>query len=73
MSSVCRRKASPRAIVQIEVNIGRDGSMCIEIATEHEAEEVPSNNWRQAKEAPVLREVDFLKRRVSARSYAGTY
>ena len=37
------------------------GSMCIEISTEHEAEEIPGKNWRQGKEAPVLREVDFVE------------
>jgi hypothetical protein len=33
--------------------------MCIKVATEREAEEIPSKNWRQAKEPPVLREVIF--------------
>ena len=54
------------------VDVGVRGSMRIKILTEYEAEEIPGKNWRQGKEAPVLREVDFLKRRVSVRSYAGT-
>lgn len=59
MSSVGRREASPRPQVQFAVNVGRGGSMCVEIATEREAEEIPSKNWRQAKETPVLREVVY--------------
>ena len=60
-------------MVQFVVNAGAGGRMSIKISTEHEAEEIPGKNWRQGKEAPVLREVDFLKRRVSVRSYARTY
>ncbi len=59
-------------MVQFVVDVGAGGSMRIEISTKYEAEEIPCKNWRQAEEAPVLREVDFLKRRISVRSYAGT-
>lgn len=54
MASVGRREAPPRPEVQFVVTVGGGWSMCIEIATKREAEEIPSNDWRHAKETPVL-------------------
>ena len=56
MTSVGGWEGPPRLTVQF---VGGGGSICIEIDTEREAEEIPRKNWGQAKDAPVLREVVF--------------